>query len=324
MADTILTGVKPTGDPHVGNYFGAIRPAVDLVNSNEGAGYIFIADVHALNSVRDPDFMRTKTREVAATFLACGIDPDKTVFYRQSDVPEVFELASILMNFAPKGLMNRAHAYKAVLDRDGSDDNVNMGLYTYPILMAADILAMDADIVPVGLDQKQHIEIARDIAGSLNSAYGREILKMPSAHIPEAVEVIPGLDGRKMSKSYGNVVGLFAAEAETAKRIMKIPTDSLPPEAPKDDESLIYRLMQLFGVEENYRKEFLSGGIGYGEAKKMLAEAANAVLRPVRARYAELIAAPEKIDAVLAAGAVRARASATKTLARVKSAAGLA
>jgi tryptophanyl-tRNA synthetase len=322
MKQTILTGVKPTGDPHVGNYFGAIRPAVGLINGNAGASYIFIADIHALNGVKDPDFLREKTYEVAATFLASGIDPEKTVFYRQSDIPEIFELASLLMNFTPKGLMNRAHAYKAAFERDGSDDNVNMGLYTYPILMAADILSMDADVVPTGLDQKQHIEIARDIANAFNSVYGRNVLKMPSEYISEAVDVV-GLDGRKMSKSYGNVIGLFATDDETAKRMMKVPTDSLRPEEPKDDESVIYRLMRLFGVEENYRREFLAGGIGYGEAKKMLAETANAYLRPIREKYASLMSDRKNIGAVLAAGAKKARKTAAETLARVKSALGL-
>jgi tryptophanyl-tRNA synthetase len=321
-AKTILTGVKPTGNPHLGNYFGAIRPAIDLISSNSGQSYIFIADVHALNGVRDPEFLRGKTCEVAATWLACGLDPARTTFYRQSDIPEVFELSSLLMNFTPKGLMNRAHAYKAAFDRDGSDDNVNMGLYTYPVLMAADILIMQTDVVPVGLDQKQHIEIARDIANALNSVYGREVLKLPAEHIQYG-ESISGLDGRKMSKSYGNTVELFASPGDTAKKVMKIPTDSLLPEAPKDDSTPLYRLMQLAEVEENYRREFLAGGIGYGEAKKILAESLNALLAPMRERYAALIADKRGIGAILADGAARARQTASATLRAVKEAAGL-
>ncbi|MDR1477229.1 MAG: tryptophan--tRNA ligase [Rickettsiales bacterium] len=319
---TILTGVKPTGNPHLGNYFGAIRPALDLIGGASGQSYIFIADVHALNGIKDPRFLRDKTREIAAAWLACGLDADRTVFYRQSDIPEVFELSSILMNFTPKGLMNRAHAYKAALDRDGNDDNVNMGLYTYPVLMAADILVMDSDVVPVGLDQKQHIEIARDIANSFNSAYGGAVLNLPEEFIRHSDSIV-GLDGRKMSKSYGNTVELFAPPDETAKKVMRIPTDSLRPEDPKDDESALYGLMQLAGVEENYRREFLAGGIGYGEAKRMLAEALDSLLAPMRGKYAALMADKKRLDSILAAGAARARETAAATLARVKAALGL-
>lgn len=319
---TILTGIKPTGNPHLGNYFGAIRPAIDLINGNSGASYIFIADVHALNSVKDPEFLREKIRKVAATWLACGLDAAKTVFYRQSGIPEVFELASLLMNFTPKGLMNRAHAYKAVFDKDGSDDNVNMGLYTYPVLMAADILVMQSDIVPVGLDQKQHIEIARDIANALNSVYGREVLKLPAEHIQHGDSIV-GLDGRKMSKSYGNTVELFASDLDTAKKVMKIPTDSLPPDAPKDAAGTLPRLMQLAGVDENYRREFLAGGIGYGDAKKVLAEGLNRMLAPMREKYAGLISDVKTLDSILADGAARARKTAAATLRALKSAIGL-
>ena len=190
LGKTILTGVKPTGNPHIGNLYGAILPAIELANNSDRSSYIFIANIHALNGVKDPVFLKDRTYEVAATFLSFGLDINKTIFYKQSDIPEIFELTSLLMNYTPKGLMNRAHAYKAILEKDGNDDNVNMGLYTYPILMAADILAMKSDIVPVGLDQKQHIEIARDIANAFNVYYKKEVFKLPTEFIEHQDSII--------------------------------------------------------------------------------------------------------------------------------------
>ncbi len=322
MNKTLLTGVKPTGNPHIGNLFGAILPMINLINQNDGKSFVFIANVHALNGVRDAQFLRDKTYEVAATFLTFGLDPAKTVFYRQSDISEIFEITSLIINFTPKGLMNRAHAYKAILERDGNDDNVNMGLYTYPILMAADILAMNADIVPVGLDQKQHIEIARDIANAFNCVYKKDVLKLPEEFI-QYQDSILGLDGRKMSKSYGNTIELFASEEETRKKIMKIPTDSLLPADKKTDDSTLYKLMKMFKVEDDYLKSYLAGGIGYGDAKKKLAETVNNYLLPYREKYNTLISDKAKIDEILNAGAVEARKVAFQTLQNIKKTVGV-
>ena len=322
MNNRILTGVKPTGNPHIGNLYGAILPAIQKANSSDESSYIFIANIHALNGVKDPEFLKDRTYAVAATFLAFGLDVNKTVFYRQSDIPEIFELTSIIMNYTPKGLMNRAHAYKAMLEKDGNDDNVNMGLYTYPILMAADILAMRANVVPVGLDQKQHIEIARDIANAFNSVHKKDVFTLPKEFI-EHQDSILGLDGRKMSKSYGNTVELFATEEETKKKVMKIPTDSLLPTDKKSEDCLLYKLMKMFNVDAEYMQHFLDGGIGYGDAKKVLAETINAYLRPYREKYNELMANKSKIDEYLAAGAIKARATASETLKLVKQTLGL-
>ena len=322
MNKTLLTGVKPTGNPHIGNLFGAILPMINLINQNEGKSFVFIANIHALNGVKDAEFLKEKTYEIAATFLTFGLDPAKTIFYKQSDISEIFEITSLIINFTPKGLMNRAHAYKAVLEHDGSDDNVNMGLYTYPILMAADILSMGADIVPVGLDQKQHIEIARDIANAFNSVYKKNILKLPEEFI-QYQDSILGLDGRKMSKSYGNTIELFASEAETTKKIMKIPTDSLLPADKKTDDSTLYKLMKMFKVDDEYLKQYLCGGIGYGDAKKKLAEYVNNYLKPYREKYNELISDKAKIDEILNAGAREAKKFASQTLLNIKKTVGV-
>jgi len=321
MTKTILTGIKPTGHPHIGNLFGMILPAIELTQNNEDS-FLFIANIHALNSIKERKALADNTLEVAATLLAFGLDPNRTTFYRQSDVPEVSELTSILTNFTPKGLMNRAHAYKAMLDRDGNDDNVNMGLYTYPILMAADILIMDTDIVPVGLDQKQHIEMTRDIAIAFNAQYNK-VFKLPMESISEGVGTVVGLDGRKMSKSYGNVIAIAESPEETARKVLKIPTDSLPPEAPKSKDAALYKMMELFPGTKDLRKQYLAGGLGYGDAKKELGDAINEFLAAPRAKLAELMADPGAIELALSAGANKARARAAKTLARVKEAIGL-
>ncbi len=322
LGKTILTGVKPTGNPHIGNLYGAILPAIELANNSDRSSYIFIANIHALNGVKDPVFLKDRTYEVAATFLSFGLDINKTIFYKQSDIPEIFELTSLLMNYTPKGLMNRAHAYKAILEKDGNDDNVNMGLYTYPILMAADILAMKSDIVPVGLDQKQHIEIARDIANAFNVYYKKEVFKLPTEFIEHQDSII-GLDGRKMSKSYNNTIELFATEEDTCKKVMKIPTDSLLPSDAKSKDSLLYKLMKIFNVDNSYMDNFIRGGIGYGDAKKVLAETINNYLRPYREKYNNLMADKTQIDDILSAGATKARAVAKQTLKEVKEVLGL-
>ncbi|MDR0450848.1 MAG: tryptophan--tRNA ligase, partial [Treponema sp.] len=254
MRKIALTGIKATGMPHVGNYFGAIRPALELTREYDTR--YFIADYHALNTVKDPKELSSLIRQVAAGWLAAGLDPEETIFYRQSSVPETFELTTQLMAFTSKGLMNRAHAYKAALqantDRgDDPDAGINMGLFTYPVLMAADIILFDSDAVPVGKDQVQHVEMAQDIAQAVNFNYKQEVLKIPQALVRENVAVVPGLDGRKMSKSYGNTIPLFAPEKELRKLIMRIVTNSQGVEEPKDPQnSQIYLLYKLFASPE--------------------------------------------------------------------------
>jgi tryptophanyl-tRNA synthetase len=314
MTERVLTGIKPTGMPHVGNLLGAIRPALRLAADGNDAMY-FIADYHALISLQDAKRLAELTREVAATWLAFGLDPDRVTFYRQSDVPEIFELTWILTCFTSKGWMNKAHAYKAAVDVAPNpaepDAGITMGLYCYPILMAADILAFDVDVVPVGKDQVQHIEIARDIAQRVNHVAGRQVLRLPRPKIDAATEIVPGTDGRKMSKSYDNTLPLFAPPKQLEKAIMRIVTDTLPETAPKNpDESTIFKIFRAV--------------IGWGEAKKQLAERLERELVDARARYEALIADPAKIDALLAAGAKKARITARATLDRVRAAIGIA
>jgi tryptophanyl-tRNA synthetase len=325
--EIILTGIKPTGTPHLGNLVGAIKPVIEM-SRGAGQAFIFIADLHALNAIHDPELLKRYTLEIASAFVALGLDTDRAVFFRQSDVPQVAELSTLLMNVTPKGLMNRAHSYKDSVAKNLSagrdaDDGINMGLYTYPVLMAADILLYDSDVVPVGKDQKQHLEFARDIAGSFNALYG-ETFKLPCPSITEDTGIIPGLDGRKMSKSYGNQIPIFDPEPELKKKIMKIITDSKLPDEPKNpDENTIYLLYRHFASPDriaDMREKFLGGKIGYGDAKKILFEAANDYLAPARERYVELMRNPDRIYKLLADGASRARAAAAKTLARIKAA----
>ena len=313
----ILTGIKPTGSPHIGNYLGAIRPALELANLPDTTAMYFIADYHALTTVHDGKTLDHLTREVAATWIAFGLDPQKTLFYRQSDVPETFELAWVLTCFTSKGWMNKMHAYKAHLDSSKDEDKdagINVGIYTYPILMAADILLFDADLVPVGKDQVQHVEIARDMAQRLNHTYKQELLKLPAAKIDEQTMIIPGLDGRKMSKSYDNTIPLLAPTKQLRKAVMKIVTDSTPPEAPKDpDKSLIMDLYKLYAKPEQVaelRARYQSG-IGWGDAKGALADAIESVVAEPRRRYDELMANREELDGLLRDGGVRAREYAT-------------
>lgn len=319
---TILTGIKPTGNPHIGNLYGAIIPVIKMTENKNYNSYIFIADIHGLNKIKDAELLKNNIYAIAATFLAFGLDINKSVFYKQSDITEIFEINSILMNYTAKGLMNRAHAYKAIIDKDNNDDNVNMGLYTYPVLMAADILSMQADFVPVGQDQKQHIEIARDIAKSFNSTYKTNYLVEPEPVI-EKDNTIIGLDGRKMSKSYNNTIELFATDDETRKKIMKIPTDTKDIKEPKDKDSLLYQLMEFFKVDSNFCDEFLKGGIGYGQAKTILAETVNTFLLPYRKKYDEIIKDKQTIDKYLEIGAQTARQTAKETLKEIKKLIGL-
>ncbi|HEX8107129.1 MAG TPA: tryptophan--tRNA ligase [Kofleriaceae bacterium] len=337
MTRTVLTGIKPTGAPHLGNLLGAIRPALRLAGDPALRAFYFIADYHALNSVHDRRELTRLTREVAATWLAFGFDSvlgsDRVLFYRQSDVPEVFELTWILACFTAKGWMNKAHAYKAKTaenERAGNPDldaGIGMGLYLYPILMAADILLFEADLVPVGEDQKQHIEIARDIAQRVNHTYGAELLKLPSALIDAGTAVIPGRDGRKMSKSYDNTIPLFAPPAALRKLVNSIVTDSTPPEAPKDPaSSVVFKIFEQFAPPDAVlalRRRY-QDGISWGEAKAALLAVLEPQLAEPRERYQTLIADPRRIDDLLALGRDRARALARPVIDRLRAATGIA
>jgi tryptophanyl-tRNA synthetase len=330
MKKISLTGIQATGDLHIGNYFGAIKPALELAKTYD-ARY-FIADYHSLNSMKDPARLNACIREVAAGWLAAGLDPEQVIFYRQSSIPEVFELTTMIMAFTAKGLMNRAHAYKAAVQAntdkgEDPDAGINMGLFTYPVLMAADIIVFDSDVVPVGKDQMQHIEMAQDIAQAVNANYGKPVLKVPQAAIQETVAVIPGLDGRKMSKSYGNVIPLFASEKELRKTIMRIVTNSQGVDEPKDpDTSQIFLLYKLFaGAQEQaaLASRYRAGGMGWGDAKEELFQAANRELAPMRERYNAIMADIPALDRILEQGAAKARPIARETVKRFRKAAGI-
>ncbi|MFA6617892.1 MAG: tryptophan--tRNA ligase [Candidatus Neomarinimicrobiota bacterium] len=325
-----LTGIKPTGTPHIGNYFGAIKPAIELAN-NFDARY-FIADYHALNTVKDSAQLKEMTHILAASWLACGLDPETMMFYRQSDVPETFELTTMLMAFTSKGLMNRAHAYKACVQENidagnDPDSGINMGLYTYPVLMAADILLFDTNFVPVGKDQQQHVEICADIAQSLNHTYGKDLLVVPKAVISESTQVVVGLDGRKMSKSYDNVIPLFLAPKKFRKIIMKIVTNSQEVEEAKNpDESHVFTLYKLFANEKEQqaaRERYLAGGMGWGHAKQELFEIMEEHFSPMREKYDMLMEDPTHIEKILKEGAEKARTIASATVDRLRSAIGI-
>ena len=320
----VLTGIKPTGTPHIGNYVGALKPLIE--QSQTQKTFMFIADLHALNLIHDASLIKLHTYEITAMLVALGLNLDNAVLFRQSDIDEIYQLNTLLMNITPKGLMNRAHSYKAAMDKniaagDDVDSGVNMGLYTYPILMSADILLYNSDIVPVGADQKQHVEFARDIAGYFNNTYG-EIFKLPIPVIGRDTGLIPGLDGRKMSKSYDNTIPLMAPEKELKKKIMRIITDSKTPEEVKNpDESTIYQLYKHFASETEvveFAEMFRAGGMGYGTAKTILFDKVNSILSDARMEYERLMANPDEIEQILANGAARARPVATETLARVK------
>jgi tryptophanyl-tRNA synthetase len=317
----ILSGLQPSGALHIGNYFGMMRPAIAL--QAEGEAFYFIAEYHALTSVRDPEVLRENSRRVALDFLACGLDPERAALFRQSDVPQVTELAWILSTVAPMGLLERAHSYKDKLARGMP---ATVGLFNYPVLMAADILIYDSDIVPVGKDQKQHIEITRDLAVKMNETYG-EIFKLPEPRIQAATEVVPGIDGQKMSKSYGNNIDIFGDEKETRKRIMSIVTDSSPVEAPKDvSRSTIFQLYSLVASKREIaemRERFQKGGTGYGDFKKQLFEKLWDYFAPMRKRREEILADKSYIDNVLARGAKRANEVADLVMERVRGAVGL-
>lgn len=318
-----LTGLQPSGKLHIGNYFGAMEPAVRL--QDEGEAFYFIADYHAMTSSRDPIALRENVRELAVDFLACGLDPSRAVFFRQSAVPEVNELAWILSTVCPMGLLEKCHSYK---DKIAHGISANHALFAYPALMAADILLYDSNKVPVGKDQKQHLEVTRDLAVKLNEAYGEGTVVLPEPIIREDTALVIGLDGQKMSKSYNNTLPIFGEEKPLKKLVMKITTDSTPVEDPKPVEgSTILALYKLFASSADYDTmvaDHVNGGCGYGDLKKRLAEAYWDYFSPMRARRAEILEDPGYVDGVLAAGALRAREEASKVLDRVRKAVGLA
>ena len=318
-----LTGLQPSGQLHIGNYFGAIEPAVRL--QEKGEAFYFIANYHAMTTMESAEKLRENTRGLAVDFLACGLNPEKAVFFAQSAVPEVNELAWILSTLCPMGLLERCHSYK---DKVAKGFAASHALFAYPALMAADILLYDSDAVPVGKDQKQHLEVTRDLAGKINDAFGEGLLKMPEAIISEATAVVPGLDGQKMSKSYGNTLPIFGEEKPLRKLInKKVVTDATPLEDPKPTEnSIILALYKLFATPEQYQAmvdAHRAGGVGYGQFKKDLFEAYWEYFRAAREKREWILAHPEYVDDVLNTGAARAREEAAKVLTRVRKAVGL-
>ena len=318
-----LTGLQPSGQLHIGNYFGAIEPAVRL--QEKGEAFYFIANYHAMTTMESAEKLRENTRGLAVDFLACGLNPEKAVFFAQSAVPEVNELAWILSTLCPMGLLERCHSYK---DKVAKGFAASHALFAYPALMAADILLYDSDAVPVGKDQKQHLEVTRDLAGKINDAFGEGLLKMPEAIISEATAVVPGLDGQKMSKSYGNTLPIFGEEKPLRKLInKKVVTDATPLEDPKPTEnSIILALYKLFATPEQYQAmvdAHHAGGVGYGQFKKDLFEAYWEYFRAAREKREWILAHPEYVDDVLNTGAARAREEASKVLTRIRKAVGL-
>jgi tryptophanyl-tRNA synthetase len=317
----VLSGIQPTGRFHWGNYFGAIRQYIAL-QDNEQA-YYFIADLHALTTVRDPELLRGYTRDAAIDLLALGLDPAQATLFRQSDVPEITELTWLLMTVTQMSLLEKCHAYK---DKKARGIPADAGLFTYPVLMAADILLYDSDVVPVGSDQVQHIEVTRDVAQRFNSIYG-EVLTLPQAHVLDETAKVPGVDGEKMSKSYGNVIELFEPPKKLRKRIMSIKTDSTPLEDPKDPTTCpVFALYRLFATpqqQEELAARYRAGGMGYGEAKQLLYEAAMEYFGTARERREQLEADPGALEVILSAGAAQARKKGREVLDRVRAACGL-
>jgi tryptophanyl-tRNA synthetase len=316
----VLSGIQPTGRPHWGNYFGAIRQYIAL--QDEEQAFYFIADLHALTTVHDAAELRASILDAAIDLLALGLDPGRAALFVQSDVPEVSELCWLLMTVTPMGLLERCHAYK---DKVAKGLPAGAGLFTYPVLMAADILAYDSDTVPVGEDQVQHIEVCRDLAGAFNHRFG-QVFTLPKARLLDHTAKVPGLDGEKMSKSYGNAIEVFEPPAAMRKKIMRITTDSRPVDQPKDPESdNLFQLYKLFATDaerEEMAARYRRGGFGYGEVKKALADAAEAYFAPARAKRDNLAADPDAIRAVLAQGAARARQKAGLVLRRARQACG--
>ena len=329
-ANRVLTGITTTGTPHLGNYVGAIKPAIAASQNDNTDSFLFLADYHAMIKSHEPDKIHQSSIEIAATWLALGLDVDKVTFYRQSDVPEIMELSWILTCWTAKGLMNRAHAYKAAVQANETanvdpDNAVTMGLFSYPVLMAADILMFNGKQIPVGRDQIQHVEMARDIAQRFNHHYG-ECFVLPEALVEDNVAVLQGLDGRKMSKSYNNTIPLFDTEKKLKKSINKIKTNLLEPGEPKDpDDSTVFQIWKAFATEQqttDMRQQF-HDGIAWGEAKKSLFELINNELAEPRERYLELMANPARMEAILLAGAEKARAVTAPKIQQVREAIGI-
>jgi tryptophanyl-tRNA synthetase len=328
---TVLTGITTTGTPHLGNYVGAIRPAIAASHDRNVRPFYFLADYHALIKCQDPERVRQSTLEIAATWLALGLDIRNAVFYRQSDIPEITELAWMLSCVTAKGLMNRAHAYKAAVQANEDsgeqdpDKGVTMGLFNYPILMAADILLFNAHRVPVGKDQVQHIEMARDIGGRFNHIYGEHFV-IPEAEVSEEAAILSGLDGRKMSKSYDNTIPLFVPEKQLRKLVMKIKTNSLEPGQPKDpDTCTLFSIYRAFATKDEVaavRRRY-EEGIGWGEMKQFLFEYLNNHLMAARERYEALLEAPEKIEEALQEGAQRARDYSVPFMQKIRASVGI-
>lgn len=317
----ILSGIQPTGLPHLGNYFGMMKPAIEL--QEQGEAFYFIADLHALTTVRDAESLRRNSREIAIDFLACGLDPEKACLFRQSDIACIPELAWILSTVTPMGLLERCHSYK---DKLAKGLHASLGLFSYPVLMAADILAYDSDVVPVGRDQKQHLEVTRDIAVKINELYG-EIFKLPEAMIRDESAAIPGTDGAKMSKSYGNTIELFLEEKTLKKKIMAIQTDSTPVESPKPVEGSailgIYRHVASPSEYADLEADFKAGGKGYGDFKKRLFDAVWEYFSPMRAERERIAADPGEVDRILRVGAERASRISEPVMDRLRQAIGL-
>jgi len=317
----ILSGIQPSGESHLGNYFGALRQHVAL--QSEGEAVYFIADYHSMTSLRDADERRRFVRELALDYLACGLDPSTAILYRQSDLPETCELAWLLTTVTPMGLLQRAHSYK---DKVAQGLQPGHGLFSYPVLMAADILQFNADLVPVGQDQKQHLEMTRDIAVKFNQAFGVEVFQLPEPRILKDVAVVPGTDGRKMSKSYQNTLRMFWPKKQLRKAIMGIVTDSTPVEAPKDTAQTLFQLWSLFASEAEREALFAraaAGGLGYGDVKKDLFERVSAYFEPMRERREGLARHPDEIEDILCQGMGRARELALPVLEAAREAAGL-
>ncbi|AIT09944.1 tryptophanyl-tRNA synthetase [Candidatus Francisella endociliophora] len=324
----VLTGVTPSGTPHLGNYIGAIKPAIEMSNNDNYSCMYFIADQHSLIKLWDKKLRQQYIHEIAASWLALGLVPSKASFYRQSDIPEIMELTWIISTTTAKGLLNRAHAYKALVDQNSLEDGVDpdkgitMGLFNYPVLMAADILMFDADLVPVGKDQIQHIEIARDIANRFNHIYKKDMLKAPKAMTNEDSQTILGLDGRKMSKSYDNTIPIFSTEKKLRKQVMKIITNSQTPEEKKNpDNCTVFAIYKSIATETEtaeLRERYLAGGLGWGDAKQILFEKINKYLADAREKYDFYINNPKTVDEILSEGAAKVRPFARNKLDEVK------
>ncbi|MGB6082789.1 tryptophan--tRNA ligase [Moheibacter sp.] len=319
----VLTGVQATGTPHLGNILGAISPAIQMANSSDDKSFIFIADLHALTQIKDPEILKQNTYEVAACWLSLGLDTEKAIFYRQSDVPQVSELMWYLLNYFPFQRLTLAHSFK---DKQDYLSDVNAGLFTYPILMAADILLYDAELVPVGKDQLQHLEITRDVAERFNHQMG-ETFVLPQAKISEEVMIVPGTDGNKMSKSRNNFLNIFLPEKELKKQVMSIQTDSTPLEEPKNPDTdnvfALYKLVATPEQTEEMRQNYLNGGYGYGHAKNALLEVLLDNYATARAKFNELLNDKSSLDAYLDNGAIRASVVADEVLRRVRGKLGL-